>query len=70
MFFIGSLPIGHLAAGAIAERIGAPFTFLAGGIVCATAGAVFAMRLPSFREHLRPVYVERGIIPPTGEPPQ
>ena len=70
MFFIGSLPLGHLAAGALAERIGAPFTFLAGGILCALAGAVFAWRLPSFRHHLRPRYVERGIIPPTGEPPQ
>ncbi len=68
MFFIGSLPIGHLLAGAVAERIGAPFTFLAGGIACAAAGAVFAFRLPSFRDHLRPVYVERGIIPPPGEP--
>jgi MFS family permease len=70
MFFIGSLPIGHLAAGFLAEKVGAPFTFLAGGILCAAAGAVFAIRLPSFREHLRPVYVERGLIPPPGEPPQ
>ena len=70
MFFIGSLPLGHLAAGALAERIGAPYTFLAGGILCALAGAAFTWRLPSFREHLRPAYVARGIIPPTGEPPQ
>jgi MFS family permease len=70
MFFIGSLPLGHLAAGWLAEHIGAPATFLAGGIVCATAGAVFGMRLRSFRTHLRPHYVSRGIIPPTGVPPQ
>jgi MFS family permease len=70
MFFIGSLPIGHLGAGFLAERIGAPLTFLAGGIACALAGLVFAIRLPSFREHLRPLYLERGIIPSSGEPPQ
>jgi MFS family permease len=70
MFFIGSLPIGHLAAGALAERIGAPFTFLAGGAACIAAGVAFAIGLPSFRDHLRPLYLERGIIPPTGEPPQ
>lgn len=70
MFFIGSLPIGHLAAGSLAERIGAPFTFLVGGIACIVAGTIFAFRLPSFRSHLRPVYLERGIIPPTGDPPQ
>jgi len=70
MFFIGSLPIGHLSAGFLAERIGAPMTFLAGGIACAAIGTLFLIRLPSFREHLRPLYLERGIIPPTGEPPQ
>lgn len=70
MFFIGSLPIGHLAAGAIAERIGAPLTFLAGGVACTIAGIAFAARLDTFREHLRPAYIRRGIIPPTGEPPQ
>ncbi|MCM2327345.1 MAG: MFS transporter [Lysobacter sp.] len=70
MFFIGSLPLGHLAAGAIAERIGAPLTFLAGGVACALAGTLFTAGLKSLRDHLRPVYVERGIIPPTGEPPQ
>jgi MFS family permease len=70
MFFIGSLPIGHLAAGAIAERIGAPYTFLAGGVICALAGSLFAAGLTAFRAHLRPLYLQRGIIPPTGEPPQ
>jgi MFS family permease len=70
MFFIGSLPIGHLGAGFIAERIGAPFTFLVGGVTCAAAGIVFAIRLPSFREHLRPLYLERGIIPASGELPR
>lgn len=70
MFFIGSMPLGHLAAGALAERIGAPFTFLAGGVTCALAGAIFAARLPSFRHYLRPVYVTRGIIPSTEGPTQ
>ena len=70
MFFIGSLPLGHLAAGWLAEHIGAPSTFLAGGIVCATAGAVFGLRLPSFRTHLRPLYLSRGIIPTTVAPPR
>ena len=70
MFFIGSLPIGHLGAGWIAEHIGAPYTILAGGIACALAGIVFASGLASFRDGLRPLYVARGIIPATGDPPQ
>ncbi|MBK8324108.1 MAG: MFS transporter [Betaproteobacteria bacterium] len=70
MFFIGSLPIGHLGAGWLAEHIGAPYTFLAGGIACALAGCAFALALPSFREGLRPLYVSRGIIPATGDKPR
>ncbi len=70
MFFIGSLPVGHLGAGWLAEHIGAPFTFLAGGVACALAGLAFAATLPSFRRGLRPLYLSRGIIPSTGEPPQ
>jgi len=70
MFFIGSLPVGHLGAGWLAAHIGAPYTFLAGGIACALAGVVFASGLGSFRDGLRPLYVSRGIIPAAGEPPQ
>ena len=70
MFFIGSLPIGHLGAGWLAERIGAPYTILAGGVASVLAGLAFAAGLPSFRDGLRPLYVTRGIIPPSGEPPQ
>jgi MFS family permease len=69
MFFIGSLPIGHLGAGWLAEQIGAPYTFLAGGIACALAGCAFAAALPSFRKGLRPLYVRRGIIPAAEDPP-
>ena len=63
MFFIGSAPLGHFAAGWLAEGIGAPRTFLVGGCLAFTAGAVFLVLLPSFRRHLRPLYVSRGIIP-------
>jgi len=63
MFFIGSAPIGHFSAGWIAEVIGAPRTFLVGGCIALATGLVFTLRLPSFREHLRPLYVRHGIIP-------
>jgi MFS family permease len=70
MFFIGSLPLGHLAGGWLAEHIGAPRTFLAGGLLCMLAGLVFAARIGSFRTHLRTAYLSRGIIPSPGDPPQ
>jgi MFS family permease len=45
--FVGIMPFGALAAGATADAIGAPYTLLAGGIVCAVAGLVLARRLPA-----------------------
>ncbi len=71
MFFIGAAPLGHFAAGWLAELVGAPYTFLAGGVISALAGLLFLARIQSFRDELRPLYVSRGIIPaPSGEPPQ
>jgi MFS family permease len=63
MFFIGSAPIGHIGGGWLAEHIGAPLTFLVGGVIALVAGAAFAAQMPAFRRELRPVYVTRGIIP-------
>jgi hypothetical protein len=34
-----------------------------GGLACIIGGAWFALRLPNFRAHVRPIYVQRGIIP-------
>lgn len=60
MFFIGSLPIGHLAAGNLAELIGAPNTFLVGGALCTAAAALFAARMPAFRAAMGAAYDRRG----------
>jgi MFS family permease len=65
MFFIGVAPLGHYTQGWIAEHIGAPATFVAGGAMCFVTGLAFAFQLKSFRSHLRLVYVSRGIIPAT-----
>ena len=62
-FFVGSAPLGHLAAGWLAERIGAPRTFTVCGIVCALAVVCYGLYLPRLRAQLRPIYVKRGIIP-------
>ena len=69
MFFIGAAPIGHFVAGGLAEAIGAPNTFLIGGIVAFLTGVVFLLQMKSFRRHLRPVYIKRGIIPASDEGP-
>ena len=63
MFFIGSAPFGHFAAGWLAAQAGVQLTFIVGGSIALFAGLVFWARMRSFREALRPVYVSRGIIP-------
>jgi predicted MFS family arabinose efflux permease len=40
MSFLGMMPFGSLAAGALAHYIGVPLTLTCGGVVCALAGCV------------------------------
>lgn len=60
---MGTQPIGSLIAGVVAQHIGAPRTILLGGIVCLAAGSFFAFRRASLAAHVRPIYIERGILP-------
>ncbi|HEX7018747.1 MAG TPA: MFS transporter, partial [Gemmatimonadaceae bacterium] len=62
MAVLGTAPIGSLIAGMIASRAGAPITIAVGGFLCVFSGAWFASQLPTLRRHVRPIYVERGII--------
>jgi MFS family permease len=63
MFFVGAAPIGHFLGGWLAEHIGAPMTFVAGGAICLASGIAFYLQFDTFRSHLRKAYVARGIIP-------
>jgi MFS family permease len=65
MAFLGTAPIGSLLGGLLADRIGAQHTILLGGICCVIAACWFARKLPALREIVRPIYVERGILPAT-----
>ena len=49
MSFLGMMPFGALAAGAVADRIGVPLTLTCGGIVCTLGGmlALWLRRRPS-----------------------
>jgi MFS family permease len=66
---LGTQPFGSLAAGVLADRIGAPRTILAGAVGCVLTGAWFAFRRPMLARHVRPIYVERGILAPVDEGP-
>ena len=62
MAFLGTAPLGSLLAGFIAARVGPLRTITAGGIACVIGGIVFGLRLPKLRSHVRPIYIERGIL--------
>ncbi|MFH1189928.1 MAG: MFS transporter [Candidatus Omnitrophota bacterium] len=63
MSFIGMAPIGSLAAGALAGRIGVTGTLIAGGTVCIAASILFAGKLSVIRKLINPIYRKIGIIP-------
>ena len=67
MAFFGMSPFGSLAAGALAERFGAPATVLACGVLTAAGTALFARKLPALRELVRPIYQRLGIVPEIAE---
>jgi MFS family permease len=60
--FMGMVPLGSLAAGALAEWIGPHHTLAAGGVACMLTGAWLWRRLPELRRQIRPIYVRLGII--------
>ncbi|MFL6264367.1 MAG: MFS transporter [Thermoanaerobaculia bacterium] len=67
MAIMGVTPFGSLLAGGLAHRIGAPSTLLIGGAGCILAALWFASLLPRLRERVRPIYVEKGILPEIAE---
>jgi len=62
MSLFGTVPLGSLIAGALATRIGADNTILAGGAICVVAAGVFLRALPEVRRSLRPIYERMGIL--------
>lgn len=61
MAFLGLHPVGALAAGALADRIGAAHTLALGGACCVVAAIWLARKLDRLRTAIRPIYVKLGI---------
>ncbi len=62
MAHMGMVPFGNLLAGSLADKVGAPKTIMLGGFLCILGAVMFARRLSSLREMVRPIYIEKGII--------
>jgi len=63
MAFMGTAPIGSLAAGTLAHQFGAVPTLIAGGVLCLCSSLLFTRHLPAFRKSIRPIYFKKGLIP-------
>ena len=68
MMFMGMAPLGALFSGALADRIGAPWTLSIGGAVGIIGAAIFARNLPSIRVEARQLIVAQEMS--GGEPVQ
>jgi MFS family permease len=68
MMFMGMAPFGALLAGAIANRLGAPFTVALGGATCIAGSLVFGSKWPALRGEARQLILAQGMS--SGEPPE
>jgi MFS family permease len=62
MALVGMAPFGSLLAGTMAHAIGAPWTVIVSGVVVLLGAAWFAMRLPTVKREIRPIYRKMGIL--------
>lgn len=62
MSFLGMMPMGNLAAGIVADFIGAPLTLGVFGALCVGAALVYWSKMPTLRAHMRAHYIRLGII--------
>ena len=60
---LGTQPLGSLLAGVLGARIGTQNTILFSAAVCLAASIWFAFRRPALSAHIRPIYMELGILP-------
>jgi MFS family permease len=68
MMFMGMAPFGALAAGTVAQHLGAPHTVAIGGMVCIVGGVAFARAWPSLRPEARELILAQAMA--GGEPPE
>src|SRR5215831_14392217 len=62
MMFMGVAPFGAFFAGAIAHRIGAPWTVAIGGFACIVGAVAFGLILPSFRAQARELVLAQSMV--------
>ena len=61
MMFMGMAPLGALSAGALAHRLGAPWTVALGGVACILAAIWFGRHMPTLRAEARDLVLAQGM---------
>jgi MFS family permease len=62
MMFMGVAPFGAFFAGALAHRLGAPWTVALGGLACIAGASAFGMVLPRIRGQARELVLAQGMM--------
>jgi MFS family permease len=62
MAFTGTMPLGNLAIGALAGKIGAPAALTCSGIFCLFIALIFFRRLPELRAAAAPLMEKWELI--------
>ena len=60
---LGTAPLGSLAVGAVADRIGAPSTIILEGACCLLIALWFSRKLDGFHAAVHPIYARMGLMP-------
>jgi MFS family permease len=68
MMFMGMAPFGAFFGGALAHRLGAPFTVAVGGVACVIGAIWFGRALPALRIEAHRLIIAQGLA--GGEPVQ
>jgi len=63
MALMGMAPMGSLLSGTMASGIGIPYTLLISGVITVLSGVWMWLNLKSLRKYVRPIYVNKGILP-------
>ena len=63
MCFMGIAPFGSLLAGRLTDTIGAPHTILTAGTISLIGGTILGIRLRALHPMIRPIFMQRGVIP-------
>jgi MFS family permease len=73
MMFMGMVPFGAFAGGAVAQQFGAPFTVAAGSLACLVGALLYRLALPAIRHEARQLILAQGMAdeePPAPLPPR